>query len=87
MLVALLLVTAASVSAVTWMLLRASRRRVPVRRPDLELLPAEDRAPITAVGWPPGGRRFSAYVDDGFRALDAYLAHGVAPDDGTAGLA
>jgi hypothetical protein len=33
---------------------------------------------VSAVGWPPGGARFTAYVDDGFAALDAYLQEGFA---------
>jgi len=37
-------------------------------------LPAEDQPPAAAVGWPPGGSRLPAYLDDGFAALDAYLS-------------
>lgn len=45
---------------------------------DLPELPAEDRPPRTAVGWPPEGAAFTAYVDEGFQALDAYLSEGFA---------
>ena len=41
-------------------------------------LPAEDRPPVTAVGWPPDGGGFTSYVDEGVAALDAYLAEGFA---------
>jgi hypothetical protein len=41
-------------------------------------LPVDDRPPASAVGWPPGGRQFTSYVDEGFRALDAYLSEGYA---------
>jgi hypothetical protein len=37
-------------------------------------LPAEDQPPAAAVGWPPGGARLPAYLDEGFAALDAYLS-------------
>ncbi len=36
--------------------------------------PAADRAPAGAVGWPPDGAAFSAYVESGLAAIDAYLA-------------
>ena len=41
-------------------------------------LPADDRPPASAVGWPPSGSAFEAYVNDGFAALDAYLSEGFA---------
>lgn len=41
-------------------------------------LPADDRPPPAAVGWPPAGSGFESYVDDGFAALDAYLSEGFA---------
>jgi hypothetical protein len=41
-------------------------------------LPVDDRPPASAVGWPPGGRQFTTYVDEGFRALDASLSAGYA---------
>ena len=39
-------------------------------------LPVDDQPPVTAVGWPPGGSGFTAYLDEGFAALDAYLSEG-----------
>jgi len=41
-------------------------------------LPAQDRPPSSAVGWPPSGSDFTSYVDEGFAALDAYLSEGFA---------
>lgn len=41
-------------------------------------LPVEDRPPRTAVGWPPSGARYRAYVERGFAALDDYLSDGFA---------
>ncbi len=41
-------------------------------------LPDDDQPPVSAVGWPPEGGRFTSYIDEGFAALDAYLAEGFA---------
>ena len=41
-------------------------------------LPAADRAPESAVGWPPLDEGFDPYVDEGIAALDAYLSEGFA---------
>ena len=56
------------------------RRAAKCRRVSAEpvVLPADDLPPETAVGWPPVGAAFSAYVDEGFAALDAYLSEGFA---------
>jgi hypothetical protein len=37
-------------------------------------LPDQDQPPPAAVGWPPLGARLPAYLDEGFAALDAFLA-------------
>ncbi len=55
-----------------------ARRALAATLAGLPLLPADDRPPETAVGWPPEGAAFSAYVDEGFAALDAYLSEGFA---------
>jgi hypothetical protein len=47
--------------------------------PVLAGLPIADRPPATAVGWPPLGARFEAYVDEGCAAIDTYLSEGSAP--------
>jgi hypothetical protein len=44
----------------------------------LAALPDDDQPPSSAVGWPPLGRQFTSYVDEGFAALDAYLSEGYA---------
>ncbi len=77
MLVLLALLTAAYFAAVVWVV-RAKRRAGSVDQPgaDGSELPADDQPPATAVGWPPGGRQFASYVDDGFRALDDFLSEG-----------
>lgn len=80
---ALLTLLTACYTVVVWRVLRAKRQ---ARVADAALLsagllgqvlaelPEEDRPPGSAVGWPPGGARFGAYVHDGFVALDAYLS-------------
>ena len=55
-----------------------SKKRL-VRRVE-PVLPDEDQAPASAVGWPPEGTRLPAYVDEGFAALDAYLAGATPPE-------
>ena len=45
---------------------------------NVSALPSDDQPPASAVGWPPKGSAFAAYVDDGFAALDAYLSEGFA---------
>lgn len=87
MLILLLLVSAACVSAVTWMLCGPARRHHAVDAAgEPVLLPADDLPPATALGWPPYGRQFSTYVERGFQALDAYLSEGFATDEGGTGL-
>jgi hypothetical protein len=80
MLILLTLLTASYFAAVLWVRCGARRRAaaaaITVAEP--AALPADDQPPSSAVGWPPGGRQFTAYVDQGFRALDAYLAEGFA---------
>ena len=76
MLFPLALLTAAYFAAVVW--LRRMQRRAAVTRPDqpVAALPVEDQPPATAVGWPPSGTGFAAYVDDGCAAIDAWLSEG-----------
>ncbi|MGZ4591161.1 MAG: hypothetical protein ACXV4A_06230 [Actinomycetes bacterium] len=75
MLLLLTVLTAGYFAGVLWV--RWSRRRLIAPLP-LPALPAEDRPPASAVGWPPEGSRFTRYVDEGFAALDAYLEEGFA---------
>lgn len=72
----LVLALLTAVYAVVVLRIRRARRAAASR--DLPELPVEDRPPATAVGWPPEGPAFTAYVDEGFRALDAYLSEGFA---------
>jgi hypothetical protein len=37
-------------------------------------LPDLDQPPLAAVGWPPMGAGLPSYLDEGFAALDAFLA-------------
>ena len=81
MLVLLTLLTAGYFATVVWIV----RGKAHARRDGLAAeqiaggdLPVDDRPPASAVGWPPGGRQFTSYVDEGFRALDAYLSEGYA---------
>ena len=76
MLVLLTLLTAGYFAVVIRVRREAKRRRASATEP--LSLPHEDLPPETAVGWPPVGAAFSAYVDEGFRALDAYLSEGFA---------
>ena len=81
MLILLTLLTVSYFAAVLWVR-RGTRRRAAaaaVAGSQLPVaLPADDQPPSSAVGWPPGGSQFTAYVDQGFQALDAYLAEGFA---------
>jgi hypothetical protein len=72
----LAMLTAAYFAAVVW--LRRTKRHAAGADPEQPLadLPVEDQPPATAVGWPPGGTGFAAYVDDGFAAIDAWLSEG-----------
>jgi hypothetical protein len=73
----LALLTAAYFASVVW--LRRSRRRAEVDAstpPGVTDLPVADQPPPTAVGWPPAGSRFAAYVEDGVAAIDAWLSQG-----------
>ncbi|MEO7980220.1 MAG: hypothetical protein ABI807_04955 [Sporichthyaceae bacterium] len=77
MLVLLAILTGGYLAAVVW-IVRAKRRSGGVDLVGTEGadLPADDLPPAAAVGWPPGGRQFLTYVDEGYRALDAYLSEG-----------
>ena len=79
MLLVLTLVTAGYFAAVVWV--RRGRRIALAAQAAAGLaaeLPEDDRPPASAVGWPPGGSGFTAYLDEGFAALDAYLSEGYA---------
>ena len=80
MLILLTLLTASYFAAVIWVRHGTRQRAAAAAGAVVQLvvLPAEDQPPSSAVGWPPGGSQFSAYVDQGFQALDAYLAEGFA---------
>jgi hypothetical protein len=81
MLVLLTLLTAGYFATVVW-IVRGTRQARRDGRAAAQAaggdLPVDDRPPASAVGWPPGGRQFTSYVDEGFRALDAYLSEGYA---------
>jgi hypothetical protein len=74
----LVLMTASYFSVVLWVL-QTKRRRASIVAP---CLPDDDQPPASAVGWPPEGTRFTQYVDEGFSALDAYLAGATPPEVG-----
>jgi hypothetical protein len=76
MLVLSALLTVSYFAAVGWFL-RTKRRAARTMAP---CLPDEDQAPASAIGWPPEGVRLTAYVDEGFSALDAYLALATPPE-------
>ena len=76
MLILLALLTASYFAAVVWVRRGTKRREAAVAAVEPVALPADDQPPSSAVGWPPGGSQFTAYVDQGFQALDAYLAEG-----------
>jgi hypothetical protein len=78
MLILLTLLTASYFAAVIWVRRGTRRRAAAIAIVEPVALPADDQPPSSAVGWPPGGSQFTAYVDQGFRALDAYLAEGLA---------
>jgi hypothetical protein len=78
MLVLLTLLTLSYFAAVVW-IMRSKRR---VARTLAPILPDDDQPPASAVGWPPEGTRLPAYVDEGFAALDAYLAGATPPENG-----
>jgi hypothetical protein len=76
----LTLLTAGYFAGVVW--LRRDARLGSAQRAsvtDLTGLPDEDRPPLGAVGWPPGGTALGGYIDGGLAALDAYLSEGSAP--------
>ncbi len=77
MLILLTLLTVGFFAAVAWVRHGRKRPAVVVAQAPV-MLPAEDLPPPSAVGWPPGGKQFSSYVDTGFAALDAYLSEGYA---------
>jgi hypothetical protein len=76
MLVLLALLTMSYFAAVLWFLRTKRRAAGTVAL----CLPDEDQAPASAIGWPPEGARLTAYVDEGFSALDAYLALSTPPE-------
>ena len=80
MLILLTLLTASYFAAVLWVRRGMKQAAAAAAGAVVQLvaLPADDQPPTSAVGWPPGGSQFSAYVDQGFQALDAYLAEGFA---------
>ena len=82
MLVLLTLLTAGYFATVVWIVRAKRRARLDGLAAAEQVaggdLPVDDRPPASAVGWPPGGRQFTSYVDEGFRALDAYLSEGYA---------
>ena len=79
MLVLSVLLTVSYFAAVVWFL-RSKRRAA--RATAAPCLPDDDQPPASAVGWPPEGARLTAYVDEGFSALDAYLAGATPPESG-----
>ena len=79
MLVLLTLLTGGYAAVVVWVLRARSRARDGVHPTPAALsLPVDDRPPASAVGWPPSGEAFTAYVDEGIAALDAFLSEGYA---------
>ena len=78
MLILLALLTTGYFAAVVWWW--RSRKTAAEAGPTVPLveLPLDDQPPVTAVGWPPGGSGFTAYVAEGVAALDAYLSEGYA---------
>jgi hypothetical protein len=77
MLVLLALLTMSYFAAVVWFV--RTKRRAAAGTVAL-CLPDEDQAPASAIGWPPEGARLMSYVDEGFSALDAYLALSTPPE-------
>jgi hypothetical protein len=78
MLIALTLLTVGFVAVVAWLLHGRKGRLAPSVAAVPPMLPADDLPPASAIGWPPGGKQFTSYVDNGFAALDAYLSEGYA---------
>ena len=80
MVILLALLTVSYFAAVLWVRRGAKKRAAAAAVAVVQLvaLPADDQPPTSAVGWPPGGSQFTPYVDQGFQALDAYLAEGFA---------
>jgi hypothetical protein len=78
MLILLTLLTASYFAVVVWVRRGTRQRAAAVVVAEPVALPVDDQPPSSAVGWPPGGSQFTAYVDQGFQALDAYLAEGFA---------
>jgi hypothetical protein len=74
----LTLLTACFFAAAVWVRRGKKRAAAALAAAPAVPLPADDLPPASAVGWPPGGRQFTTYVDGGFAALDAYLAEGFA---------
>ena len=77
MLVLLALLTVSYFAAVVW-IMRTKRRSV--AGTVALCLPDDDQAHASAIGWPPEGARLTVYVDEGFSALDAYLALSTPPE-------
>ena len=79
MLVLLVLLTASYFAVVLWVL-RSKRRAAEAAVAAAPCLPEDDQAPASAIGWPPEGTKLMPYVDEGFAALDAYLAGATPPE-------
>jgi hypothetical protein len=78
MLVILVLLTVSYFGVVYWV--RRSKRLLAAVVVPAPCLPDDDQAPESAVGWPPEGARRTLYLDEGFAALDAYLAGAIPPE-------
>ena len=74
MLILLTLVTVGYFVAVVRVRRRRTAGAVSAEAGTLAALPQDDLPPVSAVGWPPEGGRFTTYVDQGFAAIDAYLS-------------
>jgi hypothetical protein len=75
MLFLLMLLTAGYFAGVYW--LRSAKRRAstaPAAAVSRPALPADDLPPAAAVGWPPAGARLSAYLDEGYAAIESFLS-------------
>jgi hypothetical protein len=76
MLIWVALLTAAYFAGVWWVRRGSHRARITRLVAPSAGLPAADQPPPTAVGWPPKGVQFTAYVLRGIAALDEYRSEG-----------